>query len=155
MLIRGQPIGASRGHETARRAVHESPRARDTKAGGTVVETRKRFAPRSNSQLAVAKDAGLRISWIIADLRLGDRGTGKEEKEFRIKFPALRPRARLWERPVEPLGPRVGERRARSAVGCRRFGVERRRVRPGVCAGAVAPLVGIMVSYTDGHNREV
>ena len=48
MLIRGQSIGASRGHETARGAVHESPRARDAKAVGPLVETRKRFAPRSN-----------------------------------------------------------------------------------------------------------
>ena len=44
VLIRGQSIGASRGHETALRAVHESPLARDTKASGPVVETRKRFA---------------------------------------------------------------------------------------------------------------
>ena len=36
--------GASREHETARCAVHESPRARDAKAPGPVVETRKRFA---------------------------------------------------------------------------------------------------------------
>ena len=63
----GSGSGASRGHETARRAVHESPRARDAKASGVVVETRKRFAPRSNSQLAVAKDAGPRISRISAD----------------------------------------------------------------------------------------
>ena len=41
---------------------------RDAKASGPVVETRKRFAPRSNSQLAVVKDAGLRISRIRADL---------------------------------------------------------------------------------------
>ena len=40
----GRESGASRGHETARRAVHESPRARDAKAPGPFVESRKRFA---------------------------------------------------------------------------------------------------------------
>ena len=52
----------------------------DTKAVGTVVETRKRFAPRSNSQFAVAKDAGLRISRIIADLSWVIEAVNKEEK---------------------------------------------------------------------------
>ena len=37
--------GATRRHETARRAVHESPLARDTKAPKPSVEARKRFAP--------------------------------------------------------------------------------------------------------------
>ena len=61
-------LSASREHETARGAVHESPRARDAKASGPVVETRKCFALRSNSRLAEAKGVGLRISRIIADL---------------------------------------------------------------------------------------
>ena len=60
--------GTSRGHETARGAVHESPLARDTKASEPLVETRKRFALRSNSRLAEAKGVGLRISRISADL---------------------------------------------------------------------------------------
>ena len=86
VLIRGQSIGASRKHETARCAAHESPRMRDAKASGPLVETRKRFAPRSNSQLAEAKGAGLRISWIIADLSWVIEALNKEEKEFRIEF---------------------------------------------------------------------
>ena len=65
--IRGQSIGAARGHETALCAVHESPRARGTKALGMVVETRKRFAPRASSQLAVAKDTWPRILRISVD----------------------------------------------------------------------------------------
>ena len=77
----GSGPGASRGHETARRAVHESPRARDAKAAEPLVETRKSFAPRSNSQLVVEKDAWPRISWIRTDFeRMGG------EKEFRIEF---------------------------------------------------------------------
>ena len=40
----GRGPGASRGHETALCAVHESLRARDAKASEPVVETRKRFA---------------------------------------------------------------------------------------------------------------
>ena len=43
----GRGSGASRRHETALCAVHESPRTRDTKASGPLVETRKCFAPRS------------------------------------------------------------------------------------------------------------
>ena len=43
----GRGSGASRRHETALCAVHESPRARDTKASGPLVETRKRSAPLS------------------------------------------------------------------------------------------------------------
>ena len=37
--------GASRGHETARCAVHENPLARDAKASRPPIEARKRFAP--------------------------------------------------------------------------------------------------------------
>ena len=67
----GSGAGASRRHETARCAVHESPRAWDAKAPGPVVETRKRFAPRSNSQLAEEKVAWPRISRLITDFELG------------------------------------------------------------------------------------
>ena len=57
----GRPVAEGRAlrADTKRRSAPftKARVTRDTKAGGTVVETRKRFAPRSNSQVAVAKDA--------------------------------------------------------------------------------------------------
>ena len=86
MLIRGQPIGASRGHETARCVVHESPRARDTKASGPVVESRKRFAPRSKFSTCRGEGGKATDFTDYLGFELGDLIDRDAEKEFRIEF---------------------------------------------------------------------
>ena len=65
--IRGQSIGASREHETARCAVHENPRNAGHESARVGRRDTKTLRASLESQLAVAKDAGLRISRINAD----------------------------------------------------------------------------------------